>query len=252
MMVNSCNVQTRLAALGNGEMLLCLFPGTDRGNLGIAGKAAQNDLLLGPKPTTELLTAVAGDWWETYRFAVQEIYDFSEPRQTVPVSEIQHGISRYLLSDEVWEPTLGTMKSWPERDPHNWVVRCVDAFSFYGATYSVPTYWARYVMCGDKLAMDRCRSIVTWLCRSGIRVQSGPASGAFFNLQRFPTGQPVTLDKIGCTQAGTEILTSQSTGSALWTLLYYRHVSGEKDAELDRTIDQAAEWLLKTQLADGG
>ena len=76
--------------------MLCLLPGTDRGTLGFAGGAMRNDLLLGPKTTPVLLAALPGDWWNAYRFAVDEVYGFREPRQTVPVSEMQYGISRSI------------------------------------------------------------------------------------------------------------------------------------------------------------
>lgn len=251
-MIPSCNVQTRLAALAFPDSTWCLLPGTDRGLLGFAGGAIRNDLLLGPTPTSVLLAAVPGDWWAAYRFAVDEVYGFSEPRQTVPVSEMQYGITRYLLSDDIWEPTLGTLKSWPQRDPFTKNAGYFDAFNFYGATFSIPTYWARYVMNGDALARERCLSIVRWMCRSGVRMADGPARGAFFSNQRFPTKEPVKFDRRGCTQASTEIFTSQATGAALWTLLFYRHVTGDNDPEIDRVISEATQWLLATQGPEGG
>ncbi len=251
-MVPTVNVQTRIASLGLREGMLSLLPGTDRGSLGFGGGALRNDLLLGPDPTPVLLAALPGDWWAAYRFAVDEVYGFSEPRQIVPVSEMQYGISRYLLADDIWEPALGTVKSWPERDATMKVSGYFDAFNFYGAPYSIPAYWARYVMNGDPLALQRCRSIVRWLCRSGVRVADGPARGAFFSSQRFPNGEPVKLDRRGCTQAATEVLTSQATGTALWSLLFYRYVSGENDPEINRVIDEAAAWLLATQTPEGG
>jgi hypothetical protein len=60
-----------------------------------------------------LVGAIVGDWWQAYQFAVRDVYAFREPVQTVPVSEVQFGISRYLLRDDVWEPTVGTFKAWP-------------------------------------------------------------------------------------------------------------------------------------------
>jgi hypothetical protein len=251
-MVPSCNVQTRMAALGFPGSMLCLLPGTDRGSIGFGGGAVRNDLLLGPEATPVLLAALPGDWWKSYRFAVDEVYGFGEPRQTVPVSEMQYGISRYLLADDIWEPTLGTVKSWPQRDAYTKVLGYFDAFNFYGATFSIPAYWARFVMNGDPLARQRCLSIVRWLCRSGVRMAEGPARGAFFSGQRFPTTEPVRLDRRGCTQASTEILTSQATGSALWSLLFYRHVTEENDPEINRVIDEGAQWLLTTQTQEGG
>lgn len=255
-MVNSANVQTRFAAVEAKNMMLCLFPGTDRGKLGFAQNALQNDLLLGPYPTPLLVTAIAGDWWDAYRMAVREIYDFQEQPQTVPVSEIQHGISRYLLlSENVWEPTLGTVQSWGDHDVTYHDVGYVDLFAFYGVPYSLPAYWARYVMTGDAIALERCQSIVHWLCHSGIRVQEGPARGAFFSSQRFSVGETRRFDKAGQTQAATQILASHTTGAVLWTLLYYRSGSGAHgighDADLDHSIDEAAEWLLKNQLPNG-
>ncbi len=237
-------------------MMLCVVPGTDRGQLGFDQDVLQNDLLLGPHPTPLLLTAVAGDWWDAYRMAVREIYDFQQQLQTVPVSEVQYGISRYmLLSDNVWEPTLGTVQSWGDRDVTFQDVGYVDLFAFYGVPYSLPTYWARYVMSGEALALERCKSIVHWLCHSGIRVQDGPARGAFFSSQRFAVGETRYFDKVGQTQAATQILTSHTTGAVLWTLLYYRSGSGAHgighDADLDHSIDEAAEWLLKNQLPNG-
>lgn len=253
LMVNAASVQTRLATLSAEGMTLCLVPGTDHGKLGFRQEAAQSELLLGPEPVPVLLTAVSGDWWEAYRFAIREIYAFREQPQTVPVSEIQYGISRYMvLGDDVWEPTLGTVRSWPVVDAFYLLTKGFTAFAFYGATYSVPCYWARYVMSEDDLARERCRSIIHWLCRSGVRMQQGPTRGAFFSEQRFYNGEKPNFEKVGSTQANTAILTSQSTGAALWTLLYYRAVSGERNQELDEAIDEAAAWLLKTQLPDGG
>jgi hypothetical protein len=251
-MVQSCHVQTRMAVLGFQDAMLCLLPGTDRGSLGFVGGAIHNDLLLGPDATPVLLTVLPGDWWNAFRFAVDEVYDFREPRQTVPVSEMQYGISRYILRDDVWEPTLGTMKSWPKRDTSTEVSGYFDAFNLYGVPHSIPSYWARFVMNGDPLARERCRSIALWLCRSGVRMAEGPAKGAFFSSQRFPNSEPVKLDRRGCTQASTEILTSQATGVALWSLLFYRHVTEENDPEINRVIDEGAQWLLTTQTPDGG
>ena len=248
----SANLQTRLAAMETGGMSVCLVPGTDRGKIGFRDGKAHNDLLLGPSPTPVLLTAVAGDWWATYRFAVHDIYAFREPQQTVPVSEIQYGISRYMVqADGVWDSALGTDRSWPQSDPHSSLIGFY-AFGLYGTPYSVPTYWARYVMNSDKLARDRCRSMVLWMCRSGVRVQQGPARGAFFTLQEFKKGEEPKLAKQGGTWSPVPVLTSQSTGAALWTLLYYRAVSGEHNTEINQAIEEAASWLLKTQTPEGG
>lgn len=250
-MPSSSVLQTRMAALGTQAMTLCLAPGTDRGSLGISAGTVSNVLVLGSKPTPVLITAVAGDWWTAYQFAVNDIYGFGEQLQTVPVSEIQNGISRYLLRDDIWNPALGTLKTWPPRDLHT-PLHGVQAFAFYGAPYSIPAYWARYVMNGDRLALDRARSIAHWLCRSGVRVQDGPAKGAFFSLQVFGSNEVPSLDKRGVSQAMVPTLTSQATGASLWSLLYYRRATGEADAEIDRAITEAADWLLKTQGADGG
>ena len=70
-----------------------------------------------------------------------------------------------------------------------------DAFNLYGVPHSIPSYWARFVMNGDPLARERCRSIAHWLCRSGVRMADGPATGAFFSSQRFLNSEPVKLDK---------------------------------------------------------
>ena len=255
-MVNAANVQTRFAALGTKDMMLCLVPGTDRGTLGFGQDALQNDLLLGPHPTPLLLTAIAGDWWDAYRMVVRDIYSFKEQPQTVSVSDIQYGTSRYmLLSDDVWEPNLGTVQSWGDRGITYGDVGYVDLFAFYGVPYSLPAYWARYVMSGEALALERCKCIVHWLCHSGVRVQNGPARGAFFSSQRFLRGEARRFDKVGVTQAGKQVLTSHATGAILWALLYYRAVSVARgishDLDLDQAIDEAATWLLKSQLPNG-
>ena len=39
---------------------------------------------------------------------------------------------------------------------------------------------------------------------------------------------------------------------AIWTLLFYRHVTGENDPEINRVIDEGAQWLLTTQTPEGG
>jgi uncharacterized protein YyaL (SSP411 family) len=80
----------------------------------------------------------------------------------------------------------------------------------------------------------------------------GQTRGAFFTLQHFPAREPVTFAKRGGTQAQTEILTSQSTGAALWSLLYYRRVTGERTSEIEKAIAEAAQWLLESQRPDGG
>ncbi|MHB1457506.1 MAG: hypothetical protein ACYC0V_11395 [Armatimonadota bacterium] len=249
-LANTCNVQTRFAALSKGNYTMSLALGTDRGTLGFINGEVNSNLLIGAEPTPMLISGIKGDWMAQYRFAVEDIYQFDEQPQSVPVSEIQYGISRFMMSDEVWEPTLGTVKSWPERDPHTKLVG-TDMFSFYGATYSIPTYWARYVMNDDKMALERCRSVALWMVRSGLHLKSGPLKGAFFNLVRYSPGEKIDISKQGATQANTQMLTTQSTGTALWTLLFYRKMTGDKVGEIDAAIDDAAKWLIDTQSADG-
>jgi hypothetical protein len=247
------NVLTRLAVLGSESTNLCLAPGVDRGNLGFAGGAACSELLLGPDPTPVLITAVAGDWWKTYEFAVRDIYGMQEQEQLVPVSEMQYGISRYIVSDPAWSNTMNTVPGWPKGDATNIHYKGTDFFNLYGPVFSIPAFWARYVMNGDELARERCRKVALWLCRSGVRMQQGPARGAFFCLQRFRNWEPEKFEQLGATQGpGLHMLTSQSTGAALWSLLYYRNVSGEQDPEINKVIEEAADWLLITQRADGG
>jgi len=246
-------LHTRLASLAKSGDMYCLMPGTDRGLLGVSENAATAQLVVGERPVPVLVSCVKGGWWDAYQFAVRDVYGFSEQRQSVPVSEIQHGISNYILRDEIWEPALGTLRSWPPRDPHYELYgKGFDVFSFYGATYSLPSYLARYRMVGDQLALERAKSIARWLCQSGVRQKDGPCKGAFYNLQRFTNGEQVRMDEIGCTQAGKSVLTIQSTGSALWTLLYYRAHSGESSPEVDSAISEAAGWLLRLQNPDGG
>jgi hypothetical protein len=248
----AANLQTRMAAMGIKDASLMFIPGTDRGYLGFSQGRIRNELLLGTEPTPILITAIHGDWWSAYQFAVTDVYDFREQPQTVPVSEIQYGISRYLLREDIWEPTLGTLKSWPARDPHTSIFGGFDCFGFYGTTYSIPAYWARYVLNGDPLALERCRSIAQWMCKSGVRVHDGPAKGAFFSSQRFYDHKPVTMDAQGRSQAGKPVLTSQASGAALWTLLFYRRTTGDRTEEINQVIDEAAAWLVKTQHPDGG
>ncbi len=244
---------TSLTALCVEGMSIGMIPSTDRGLLGFREGLAQCDLIAGDEPVTVLITGVAGTWWDIYRFAVSEIFDFREQQQTVPVSEIQYGVSRYLLSDEVWEPHTNTLRSWPEHDPHYRLYgNGEDLFAFYGAPYSIPAYLDRFIMNGNPLARDRARDIVRWLCRSNVRMQYGPARGAFFNLQRFTGGETPSIFKPGSTQARTDIMTSQSTGGALWALLYYRTVTGDTDSEVSMVMDEAVQWLMKTQNAEGG
>ena len=66
-LVNNCNLQTRLAGVQSRGMMLCLVPGSDRGVLGTAQKAAQSVLLLGAEPTpartqTVLVGCPPGEW----------------------------------------------------------------------------------------------------------------------------------------------------------------------------------------------
>ena len=99
---NAC-VQTRLAAFESGSMMIALVPGTDRGSLGFSDGVANSKLLLGPEPTLALVTGVAGDWWYlSMRCATSSISRSS--RRPYTVSEIQYGISQYMMTDEVWNP----------------------------------------------------------------------------------------------------------------------------------------------------
>jgi len=131
--INACNVFTRFASLGTKGLVLCLSPEPTAGRSAsrAATRLANYCSVRSRRPSFS--SAVPGDWWAAYRFVTKEVYGFVEQPQTVPVSEIQHGTSRYLMSDEVWEPTLGTVRSWPERDPHNRTQSSFDAFAFYGA-----------------------------------------------------------------------------------------------------------------------
>ena len=244
-------VQTRLAGLQSQGMMLCLIPGSDRGSLGFSAGAAQSGLLLGAEPTPLLITAIAGDWWDAYRFATHDVYDFGVQSQIHPVSEIQYGISRYMMSDEVWEPTVGTVRSWPAHDPHMKLYG-FDCFNLYGSPNSIPTYWARYVMNGDPKARERARSVAMWLSTSSVRIKEGPMQGAFYTLQRFGIGETPDPQKKGGTQGwGAEYLTCQSTGAALWSLQFYQKQSTDTDPAIIRAIEEGAQCLLRTQSPDG-
>lgn len=198
--IGTYHLQTRLAVLEKDGAMLCLIAGSDRGTLGVSTNVLQNTLMVDPCPMPLLLSAVKGDCWRAYQFAVRDVEGFEAQKQTVPVSEITQGVSRYMMTDEVWEPELGTVKSWPARDPHTKLYKDgFDAFAFYGTPYSVPLYLSRYQMTGDRQALERATSIVGWLCNSGVRVQDGPARGAFFNSQRFTGGEKRDRRKQGCT-----------------------------------------------------
>ena len=152
---------------------------------------------------------------------MDEVYGFREQRQTVPVSEMQYGISRYLLPDEVWEPTLGTVRSWPSaiRDEG---VRIFDAFNLYGAPYSIPSYWARYVMNGDQLARSVAAASPSGCAGRACAWRTARPAAHFSAGSDLPRRNRSSWTRRGVTQASTEILTSQATGTALWTLLFYR------------------------------
>jgi hypothetical protein len=60
------------------------------------------------------------------------------------------------------------------------------------------------------------------------------------------------MEKQGICQQGRPILTNQATGNALWALLYYKRVTGDDNPEANIAIQEAADWLLKTQTPSGG
>jgi len=244
---------TRMAALETAEGTVGLVPDRDRCLLGIEQNDAVVRMRVHSEPAELLLPAVAGDWFECFRYVVSEIYKFTEPRQYRPLIESVIGEAKYLTTNQdIWSQKMQVVTSFPKLDY---------VFVFYGLPYTIPALYAWYQMTGDQQALERVRKCVKWLLDyPDVRVKEGPTAGAFFSQYVAPEIKTWQLGSMtipqrgigGCDQANNRWLEPHATGAAAWTLLHYYAADGKRDLTVLGAAKAALDWLLRVQNPSGG
>ena len=245
---------TRMVALETTEGTLALVPDRDRCLMGVDQNDAVVKLHLGSEPAEILIPAVAGDWFESFRYVVNNVYKFTEPRQYQPLIESVIGQAKYLSSNEdIWSRKMQVVTSFPKQDY---------VFAFYGLTYTIPALYAWYQMTGDPEALERTQKCVRWLLDyPGVRIKEGPAVGAFFSQYTSPeidelqmgSGTAIPVKCVGgCDQGDNQWLEPHASGAVAWALLHYYVADVKRDGAALEAAKAALDWLLQIQNPSGG
>jgi hypothetical protein len=239
---------TRMVSLETANGTVGLVPDRDRCLMGIEQDDAVVKVRLGSEQVDVLITAVAGDWFESFRHVTTSVYGFEEPRQYRMLVDVVSDEARYLSNNtDIWSQNLGVVSSFPKRDY---------VFVFYGLTFTIPALYAWYQITGDKQALDRVRKCVRFLVEyPGERIKDGPTAGAFFSQFGLPGAENCCGG--GSVNGGGDAgnhrwLEPHATGAATWVLLHYYEVDGKRDREVLATAKAGLDWLLKVQNPDGG
>ncbi len=244
---------TRMVALETAEGTVGFVPDRDRCLMGIEQNDAVVRMRVDSEPAELLLPAVAGDWFECFRYVVNEIYKFIEPRQYCPLIESVVGEAKYLTSNQdIWSQKMQVVTSFPKIDY---------VYTFYGLTNTIPALYAWHQMTGDQQALERVRKCVKWLLDyPDIRVKEGPTAGAFFSQYVSPEVKTWQLGSVimpvkgigGCDQAYNRWLEPHATGAAAWTLLHYYAADGKRDQTVLAAAKAGLDWLIRIQNSMGG
>ncbi len=244
---------TRMVALETTEGTVGLVPDRDRCLMGVEQDDAVMKIRLGGEPAEILIPVVAGDWFECFRYVVNNVYKFTEPRQYRPLIESVIGEAQYLSTNEdVWSQKMEVVTSFPKIDY---------VYAFYGLTYTIPALYGWYQMTGDTRALERARKCVRWLLNyPGVRIKEGPTAGAFFSqyvspeIEKWRLGSLTISEKGngGCDQAGNRWLEPHASGAVALTLLHYYVADGKRDGPALEAAKAALDWLLRIQNPSGG
>jgi hypothetical protein len=244
---------TRMVALETTEGTVALVPDRDRCLMGIDQDDAVVRMRLGGEPAEILIPVVAGNWFDSFRHVVNDVYRFSEPRQYRPLIESVIGEAKYLSTNEdIWSRKMQVVTSFPKQDY---------VYAFYGLTYTIPALYAWYQMTGDPRALERTRKCVQWLLDyPGVRIKEGPTAGAFFSQYLSPGIEKWQLGSVaipqkgegGCDQAINRWLEPHASGAVAWALLHYYVADGKHDYAALLAAKAALDWLLHIQNPSGG
>lgn len=256
---NGHNYATRMVCIETGNGTVSMVPDTD--NL-IWGFTEKNEMTaafripLGPQdPLGEgfwpplnqspmqfsfVLPVRKGDWWDAYRYVVQQLFKFEQPRQwALSVTQMQMHNARYVMNYASWSEKSQTVRSFPGADVF---------FNFYGTTYTLPSLYSWYLATDNDEAKVKAGKVLDWLLK--IQEKEGPAAGAWFS-QYYGEGDPATK-WVGYDQAGNRWIMPHSTGTAAKTLLWYWEASGKTDQKAFDAARRGCDWLISTQREDGG
>ncbi|MEI6914233.1 MAG: hypothetical protein WCL39_03790, partial [Armatimonadota bacterium] len=251
---------TRIVAVQTDSGTVSMVPDTDNMNWGFAGDFSLNatmDIDLadpdplgqkiwqpiwkGPRTFKIVLPMRKGDWWDSYRYVVKDIFKFEQARQwAMPLTQMQMLSVRQMERQENWSTIFNTMRSYPKVDFH---------FNFYGTTYTIPAFYSYYLATDDETARTKAEAVKDWLIL--YQEQSGPMAGAWFS-QYLVKGNPPAFTLEGTDQAGNRWLLPHSTGSSAKTLLWYYEASGKKDDKALASARKGCDFLVAHQREDGG
>lgn len=191
-----------------------------------------------PRQWSITLAARAGDWWDAYRYVVEEIFRLEEPRQwAMPITQMQMLAMRSLMSYAAWSEKWQTVKSFSS---DAWFM------NFYGAQYTLPAMYSWYLATDDDTARIKSEKIADWLLAR--QYNEGPMAGAWFSVY-FDRGE---AGLVGSDFIQNKWLIPQATGGTVRTLLWYWNAGGRQNTRVFEAARSGCDWMLKTLRDDGG
>lgn len=232
----STQCPTRMMALSKGSNTLALVPSSDRSQMTLQTSAVVMQQLIGPNPVTVYVAATGGDWFESFRAVVRDVYQFTEPMQFKPVTDIVNAQMNYLATEpSIWSPTYQTVRSFPNSD-------CF--FNFYGTPYMVPALLNKSRSHNDTAARQRVDGMVNWLRTGAIRSTNPGTPGALYS--QFIHGHGP------CDQAHNFWIQPHASGAGAWAMLYYYNATGRSNDAVLAAARQTLDWLVSVQNVSGG
>ena len=255
---NGHNSTTRMLAIQTPKATMSMVPDTDNMTWGFTPQNSMSivfqiplapydqlkqgiwrSIYQAPDRFTLTLPIRKGDWWDSYRYVVTDLFKFEQPRQwAMPITQMQMLTVRELMSYQAWSEKWQNVRVYSS-DGVFW--------PFYATSYTLPAIYSWYLATDDMTAKVKSEKIIDWLL--SVQHNNAPMQGAWFTAY-WAEGTPMKM--VGTDFIHNRWLIPHGTGNAVKTLLWYWNASGKKDARVLSAAQAGCEWLLKTMGSDGG
>ncbi|MHB1001335.1 MAG: LamG-like jellyroll fold domain-containing protein [Armatimonadota bacterium] len=255
---NGHNSTTRMLAIQTPNATMSMVPDTDnimwgftpQNSMSIAfqvpltpydqlNQGIWRSIYQSPDRFTLTLPIRKGDWWDSYRYVVTELFGFEQPRQwAMPITQMQMLTVRELMSYQAWSEKWQNVKVYSS-DGIFW--------PFYATSYTLPAIYSWYLATDNMTAKVKSEKIIDWLL--SVQHIDPPMQGAWFTAY-WSEGTPAKM--VGTDFIHNRWLIPHGTGNAVKTLLWYWNASGRKDTRVLSAARSGCEWLLRTMNPDGG